>query len=91
MNLPASPKGLEKVCGVPAGTVTQDPASTSTAVGSGGELQLALGHDEGLIMITVDVLRWGSRSGRHYSLDETQPMLGVRTVFDDAYSYRTTA
>ena len=59
MNLAASPKGFEKVCGVPAGTVTLDPASTSTLLSPEAELEPAFGHDEGLVVLAMKVL-WRS-------------------------------
>src|SRR3954453_17376969 len=67
------------------------PCSGVDAVGSGGESERPLSHDEGFIVLVVDVLRRAARTGRHDRLVETETVLSVRAVLDDAAANRATA
>src|SRR5581483_9070268 len=67
------------------------PSSGLDAVGPRDEPEPPRGHDEGFVVLTVNVLGWSRGARRHGCLDEAQPVLSVRAVLDDAAADRPTA
>src|SRR6266536_5518026 len=89
MNVAGASNGFEKVCGVPAGTVTQAPASASTF--SAPDVKRSLPR---VTMNTSSWSRWicrHRRARRHARFDEAQAVPGVGPVLDDPDSDGTAA
>src|SRR6266487_5372358 len=89
MNVAGASNGFEKVCGVPAGTVTQAPASASTF--SAPDVKRSLPR---VTMNTSSWSRWicrHRRARRHARFDEAQAVPGVGPVLDDPDSDWTAA
>jgi hypothetical protein len=83
MKVAGSSNGLEKVCGVPGRNRHAGAGFNIGAPVTGREAQLSLCDYEDLVVLAVNMLGWGRRTGRHCRFDETEAVLGVRAVLDD--------